>query len=337
MQKYGLGTATSRAGYGNAPPTSAVEELAAQFWDSESGFYFPSGYLGNSIILSVLAPSASVLLVDEHSHYSIVDACRIFGLPVHHFAHRDAQALSEALENHVRPGQIPIVISDGVFAALGSIAPVLDYLEVIQKYDRAMLCLDDCHAFGVLGERGRGTFEHCGIAQEGINELPDSGNPSNTSCLFAVGTLSKAFGGYGGIVCGTRSFIESTKASSHFFRGASAPPIPAAAACAAALKLVASKPELVAQVQRNALLLKQGLRELGLDIDGTPVPIVGLTIGDAPTMQRIQQQLADDGILIAYCDHYSGLGKCGALRIATFATHTEEMIHRLVESLGRHL
>ncbi len=335
--QYGLGTATTRAGYGTAPPIREVEELAARYWDCEAAFYFASGYLGTHVVLSVLAKSAHVVLVDEHSHYSVVDACRFFDLPVYHFAHRDAQALREVLRAHLPAGKVPIVISDGVFAARGSIAPVHEYCEVLQNYDGAMLCLDDCHAFGVLGERGRGTYEYHGVPQQRINGEPDGDGTSNAPRLFAVGTLSKAFGGYGGIVCGTHAFIENAKNSSHYYRGASAPPIPVAAASAAAMELVAKSPERIAQVQQNARNLKQKLRTLGLDVDDSPVPIVSLVLGDAQNMQRIQQNLADAGILIAYAGQYSGLGECGALRIAVFATHTDEMIHTLAESIGKQL
>ncbi len=336
-QKYGLGTATTRAGYGNSPLIVAVEKCAAHFWDCEDAFYFASGYLGSHVVLSVLAKSANTILLDENSHYSVVDACRFFDLPVHFFAHRNAQALREALKAHVRPGQTPVVLSDGVFAASGAVAPVKGYVEVLQEYEGAMLCLDDCHAFGVLGERGRGTYEYHGMPQQAINNLPGCDETPCTPHLFALGTLSKAFGGYGGIVCGTHSFIESAKSSSNYYRGASAPPTPVAAASVAALKLVAEHPERIAQVQQNARRLKQGLKSLGLDVESTPVPIVGLALGNAQNMRRIQQSLADEGILIAYSEKYSGLRECGALRLAVFATHTEEDIQRLIESLGKHL
>lgn len=336
-EKLGMGTATNRAGFGNAEPTIDVEQLAARFWRGDDGFFFASGYLGNHVLLSVLAPSADAVFLDEHSHYSVVDACRFFDLPVHRFAHRDAQALREALQIHLRPGRIPIVMSDGVFAARGSIAPVTDYLSVLQDYDRAMLCLDDCHGYGVLGRKGRGTCEHFGDIESVINAMPDESVDSSVPRLYAAGTLSKAFGAYGGIVVGTDSFIESVKIHSHYYCAASAPPIPVAAAGAAAIGLVMENPVLVARVQRNAQLLKQKLATLGLDVDGTPVPIVSLVLGDQKNMQRMQRELSAEGILIAYSEKYSGLGEHGAIRIATFATHTDEMIETLCESIGRHL
>ncbi|WP_168205073.1 aminotransferase class I/II-fold pyridoxal phosphate-dependent enzyme [Bythopirellula goksoeyrii] len=334
---YGLGTATSRSGYGNAPPIIEVEELAARFWDSEAAYYFASGYLGNHVVLSVLAKPGSVFLLDENSHYSVVDACRCFDLPTYQFAHLEAEALRELLKDRLRPGQVPIVLSDGVFASSGAIAPVKEYLDVLEDIEGAMLCLDDCHAFGVLGERGCGTFEHHGIPQRGINELPPNQDIAGSPRLFAVGTLSKAFGGYGGIIAGTNTFIESARSSSHYYSGASAPPIPVAAASAMALKLVANTPNLVAGVKQNALRLKQGLNDLGLEIELTPVPIVSLELGDSQNMRRIQHGLAEEGILIDYKSEYAGLGARGALRIAVFATHTEEMIKKLTEAFGRHL
>ena len=244
-KKYGLGTATSRAGYGSAPPIVEVEELSARFWDCADAFYFASGYLGNHVVLSALAATADVVLLDEYSHFSIQDACRFFDLPVHHFAHRDAQALREVLRDHVPAGQVPLVMSDGVFAARAAIAPVNDYIDVLKAYTGAMLCLDDCHAFGVLGERGRGTYEYHGLHPKDVNNLHAPNDTSNAPLLFASGTLSKAFGGYGGIVCGSQPFVESARSSSHYYRGASPPPFPVAAASAAALRLLATTPALV--------------------------------------------------------------------------------------------
>lgn len=336
-RKYGLGTATSRTGYGSAPPIVEVERLAAQLWECDDSFYFASGYMGNHVGLSALAESTTVVLLDEHSHYSIVDACRYFDLPVHTFAHRDPQGLQETLREHVQPGQTPLVMTDGVFASSGSIAPVDGYIRVLQEYDGAMLCLDDCHAFGVLGRRGRGTYEHYGIDQQRVNQLATQDHSGGAPRLYAVGTLSKAFGGYGGIVCGSDAFIQHVKNSSHYYSGASAPAIPVAAASAAALELVTNTPELVARVQQNARRLREGLKALGLDVGDSPVPVVGLTLGDQSNMRRIQQGMADEGMLIAYATKYSGLKEDGALRLSVFATHTEENIRDMTECLGRQM
>lgn len=337
-RRFGLGSATTRAGFGNTPPTLEVEQEAAEYFETESAFYFASGYVGNQILVSTLGEAAHVAFVDAGSHYSVIDASRLGARPVQFFAHANAESLASQLREHLRPGQVPLVLSDGVFAARGTIAPVREYCEVLRHYPQAMLCLDDCHAFGVLGERGLGTFEQAGLHRCGVNgesvrgaiglDLPE---------LYCVGTLSKAFGGYGGILCGSGAFLERARTRSHYYSGASAPPTPAAAASAMGLRIVAAHPEMIARLQANARTLRSGLRGLGLDVPDSPVPIIALELGDAANMQRMQRALADEGILIAYMAAYAGLGPEGILRIAVFSTHTDEMLEQLTRTIGRHL
>lgn len=335
-QQYGLGTATSRAGFGDAPPTLAVERRAAHFFGADEAFYFASGYVGNHLIVTNLNGQMDAVFVDEGIHWSIVEASRLSGLPVFPFPHGDPGGLGGRLRSCLRPGQRPLVMSDGVFSARGTIAPVPDYCQVLSEYPGAVLCLDDCHAVGVLGEHGRGTYEHFGLHQQGVNtHWGDSPDEPPRPRLFATATLSKAFGSFGGILYGSSLFIEHIRTASHYYDGASPPPIPAAAASAAALRLVSEDPGMIARVRDNALALKHGLQRLGLPVDESPVPIICLALDDAGRMQRIQQALMDAGILIAYIRSYSGLPPAGALRIAVFATHTAAMIEQLLDAMGR--
>ncbi len=337
-RRFGLGSATTRAGFGNTLPTLEVEQQAAEYFETESAFYFASGYVGNQILVSALSEAAHVVFVDAASHYSVIDASRLSALPVQFFAHASAESLQAKLRDHLRPGQVPLVLSDGVFAARGTIAPVRDYCEVLRHYPHAMLCLDDCHAFGVLGEHGQGTFEQVGLHGCGANgEAVRGAFGPDLPELYCVGTLSKAFGGYGGILCGSGAFLERARTRSHYYSGASTPPTPAAAASTMGLRIVAAHPEMIARLQANAHSLRQGLRGLGLDVPDSPVPIIALELGDSANMQRIQRALADEGILIAYMAAYAGLGPEGILRIAVFSTHTDEMLEQLTRAIERNL
>jgi 7-keto-8-aminopelargonate synthetase-like enzyme len=335
-RQYGLGSATSRAGYGNTPPTLDVERCSAEFFGAEDAFYFASGYVGNHLLACSLLEETDAIFLDACAHYSEVEASRLTGLPVFRFPHADADGLCESLQRNLRAGWRPLVMSDGVFAALGTIAPAIDYCDVLRNYAGSALSLDDCHAFGVLGDHGRGTFEHLGLHGNGVNTVwQDEANATRRPHLFTTATLSKAFGGYGGIICGSRAYIEHIKTTSHYFDGASAPPIPAAAASARAIRLVADDPSIIAQLRQNVYDLKGKLRELGLQTDDSPVPIICLTLGSSDNMQRIQQALMREGILIAYRKSYSGLGSEGALRIAVFSTHTRAMIDALIDAIRR--
>jgi 7-keto-8-aminopelargonate synthetase-like enzyme len=148
------------------------------------------------------------------------------------------------------------------------------------------------------------------------------------------GTLSKALGGFGGIIPGPQAFIAEVKAKSRWFNGASAPAAPVAGATAAALSIVTADPAVRARLGANVARLRAGLRGLGLSIPDLPTPIICTRIGDGPNMARIQKALMDRGIAIAHTRNYAGVGPDGALRIAVFSTHTDAMIDRLIAEMG---
>ncbi|MBN2577525.1 MAG: pyridoxal phosphate-dependent aminotransferase family protein [Pirellulales bacterium] len=327
VQKYGVHSATTRAGLGNSPPVLEAERRAAEFFGTQCAFCFASGYAGNGIMLAALNDAFDVLFVDELSHYSALEAAASTELPGHRFRHRDAGDLAEKLKRRLPPGGRPLVLSDGVFAARGSIAPLDEYVQVLQDYPEGVVLVDDAHAVGVLGTGGRGTWEYFGLAKEGLNAFGGR--------HFLTATMSKALGGYGGVIPASEAFLDRVKSASHWYDGASAPPAPVAAAAAKALELIQADPGLRERLGTNVQRLKTGLRQLGFAVDDTPVPIICLTIGDAVNMRRIQRELFEREIAVAYLAAYAGLGSEGALRLAVFATHTPEMIDALLDALQR--
>jgi 8-amino-7-oxononanoate synthase len=331
MQRYGLGSATTRAWFGNTPPTLDAERLAAEFFAADDAFYYASGYWGTQILLDALADATDAFFVDEHSHFSVHEPARRSGKPLWQFAHRDAEDLRRQLRARLRAGQRPLVLSDGVFAVRGAIAPVVEYRQVLLDFPGAGMMLDDAHAVGVLGTHGRGTWEYAGLWSEGVNAPNPSRQPP---ALYSCATTSKALGGFGGIIAGSAEFVARLKSTGHYYDGASAPPIPAAAATAKAIELLIQDPARRARLAENVTCLKHGLRRLGLTVDDSPVPIVCLILGSSDNMRRIQRELLDRGIVVAFAGGYSGVGDAGALRVAVFATHTEAMIQELLNQLA---
>jgi 8-amino-7-oxononanoate synthase len=349
-RQYGIHSATSRAGFGNTPPTLSVERRAAEFFGCEAAFYYPSGYAGNSILLRAIESCFDALFIDEYSHYCEFEAAAQSGRPLFRFHHRDASDLADNLHKHVQPGGRPLVMTDGVFSVRGTIAPLGDYVASLAGYPGAGFLVDDAHGVGVLGRRGRGTLEHFGLF-DGIYAGSVNGDASLLPfeerarvrpvgatagpVAFLCGTLSKALGGYGGIIPGSEAFIEHARRCSHWYDGATSPPAPVTAASARAIELVQADPDLRTRLWANVRRLKDGLRAMGFDVGDTPVPIICLEVGDAENMRRIQRELMRRGIAVAYMAAYSGLSSAGGLRIAVFATHTEQMIQQLLAELSR--
>ena len=153
--------------------------------------------------------------------------------------------------------------------------------------------------------------------------------------MVFCGTLSKALGGFGGIVPGSGEFVAQCRSASHYYDGASAPPSPVAAASARALELVVQRPEIRHRLHENVRTVRQGLRQMGISVEDTPSPIVGFTVGTAQNMRRIHEDLKTHGILVPYVARYTGIGAEGVMRLAVSAAHSPQMIERLLDQLRR--
>lgn len=322
LQHYGLTTGTSRGGYGEHPLYHAVEDEAAAFFATERAVYFTSGYLGATILLQGLCESCDALFVDSAAHSSIWSGARSTGMAVRPFEHMQPDDLAEQLRQHLRPGERPLVIGDGVFPISGEIAPVPAYVDVLRDYPGSILCLDDAHATGVLGADGRGTTEYWGLGDTG------------TVHVQAVHTLSKALGGFGGILAGSAGLVDQLARRTAAFAGASPPPLPAAAASAAALALVRAEPERRSRLRANVARARAGLRALGSSLEDSPVPILCLRKQPGLDLGRLQAELFARDICVAHVTSYSSTPAGGALRIAIFATHSDEQIDRLIAELA---
>jgi glycine C-acetyltransferase/8-amino-7-oxononanoate synthase len=317
IQRYGMTTGTSRGGYGEHPVYAALEAEARAFFDAPQVLYYTSGYMSGVILAQGLRERCERIFIDDWAHYSLWDGARSTGKPLTSFRHCDPAALADVLRNELRPAERPLVLSDGVFPISGEIAPVGAYQAVLAEYDGAWLCLDDAHATGVLGAHGRGTLEYSGI---------------HHPRMLAGHTLSKAIGGYGGLIAGAPEVVGMLERNSRVYVGASPVPLPVAAAAASALALARDN-SLREQLSANVARARSGLRGLGWALDDSPVPIICLGARDGLDLARIKDALFERGVAVSHVRSYSSTPPGGALRIAIFASHTPEQIDRLVETL----
>jgi len=332
LDKYGLTTATSRGGYGEHPIFQAVERAAAEFLGEEAALYTVSAYLGSEILIQGLRNEYDRIYVDEAAHFSGRDAASAAGVPVHPFAHASPDALADALSTTLGRAERPLVLTDGIFPISGEVAPLMGYIQVLSRYEGAILCIDDAHATGVIGSLGRGSLEFVseGCRSQGTSAALDA----NVRC-YTTHTLSKALGGHGGIIAGSASFIEWLWHNVHALAGSSPSPLPAAAASAWSLNHVRTHPELRERLWSNVARARSGLRRLGWALEDTPVPILCLTALPGVDLARLQAELFERDICVAHVTRYSSTPQGGALRVAIFATHTDEQIDRLVAEIDR--
>ena len=319
MRQYGLHPATSRLGLGDSPPLLEAEAEIARFFGTESAWLLPSGWMGAAVLLDVHHRPADRLYLDRDAHFALLDAARLVGRPVHFFDHLDAQSLRQQIQTTLGTGERPVVLTDGVFAVTGRLAPLSSYLQVLAAYDDSLLLVDDAHAFGVLGTDGHGSVQHQTLA--------------SSSRLLVTGTASKALGGYGGLLTGSAGEIAQLRAASTLFAGTTPPPTPVAAATAAALRIARLEPALRTRLAANITTLRQGLRGMGLPVKDLPTPMIPLVLSDSAAMLRLHEALRTEGVLVPYLPRYAGLGPNGALRIAVLATHEPAQIQHLLDTL----
>jgi 8-amino-7-oxononanoate synthase len=314
--RYGLNTAGSRVTTANHPLYLALEAQAAAFLGTEAAAVCAAGYMSNAMLMQAVAGEFTVLFLEEIAHPSLAEAAILSGLPTIRFRHCDAEDLAQACRTHVKAGDRPLVLTDGVFANTGELAPLADYADVLRPYD-GRIHIDDCHAFGVIGLEGRGSWEEAGL---------------DRALVLQAGTLSKALGGFGGIVAGTNDLITTLRARSTVFIGSTPLPLPIAAAAAKAAAILGAEPERIALLRRRALALKPALRALGFAVSEGPSPICSVTFRDEARNRALYDLLLANDIYPSFIN-YPGCPPGGHFRFTLSSEHNEDQIARLYITL----
>ena len=184
LRVWGAGATGSRLVTGDTELHQEFESELAEFVGASAGLVFSSGYTANLGAVVGLSGPGSLLVSDAYSHASLVDACRLSRARVVVTPHRNVGAVDTALA--YRDEQRAVVVTDSVFSADGTLAPIRELHDVCRRH-RALLIVDEAHGLGVRGG-GRGLLHELGLAG-----APD---------VVMTTTLSKALGSQGGVVLG---------------------------------------------------------------------------------------------------------------------------------------
>src|SRR5258708_952304 len=167
VRKYGTATGGARLLTGTLDLHQQMERELAAFKGTEECITFSSGYLANLAVMSGLLTPQDRVILDSLSHRSLVDACRLAGVPLQRFCHNDAASLRHELESGP-PANRTLIIADGVFSMDGDICRLPELIELKKEF-RCYLMIDEAHSLGILGATGRGTDEHFGIATSEVD------------------------------------------------------------------------------------------------------------------------------------------------------------------------
>jgi 8-amino-7-oxononanoate synthase len=278
---WGAGATGSRLVTGSTLLHAELEAALARFTGAQDALVFSSGYLANLGAIAALGGPDVLVVSDTANHASIVDACRLSRARVAVTAHRDVAAVERQLVGRIEP--YAVVVTDALFSVDGDLAPLPELHRVTQTYG-ALLVVDEAHALGVVGERGRGAVVAAGLANE-----PD---------VIRTVTLSKSLGSQGGAVLGAPEVIQELidRGRPFIFDTGLAPA--AAGAALAALRILASTPELVATVRARASELAWAARSSGLPVTRPDGAVLAVTIGDPHAALHAQAVCAEFGVKV---------------------------------------
>ncbi len=153
LERDGLNVAASRRTTGNHKVYAQLETELAEFFGSEAALVLSDGYLAPIAVAQALAGEFTHVLIDQFAHGALLDAARMFDCAVTEFKHRDAADLGKAVSKCGRNVR-PIILTDGMFAHDGSVAPLHEYVKLMPA--RGMILVDDAHGAGVLGQNRQG-------------------------------------------------------------------------------------------------------------------------------------------------------------------------------------
>lgn len=317
LQQYGTGASGSRLLTGNSQPYTYLESKIAEVKGAEAALVFSSGYLANIGTIPALAGDGDLILSDALNHASIIDGCRLSKAKTQIYRHRDIDHLKFLLSQSATFRR-KLIVTDGVFSMDGNIAPLPEIYGLAERFN-AMVMVDEAHSFGVLGKTGGGTVEHFGLENRDI---------------IQIGTLSKAIGGLGGYVAGSRMLIGLLINRARSFIFSTGLPPATLAAASAAIDVMRSTPELRRRLFSNIRQLATALSEAGFQILSTETQILPLILGSAKTTAKFADMLLDHGVYAPAIRPPTVPEGTGRLRISAMATHTTADLNAAIDAFN---
>jgi glycine C-acetyltransferase len=315
--KWGYGLSSVRFICGTQEIHKQLEKKISEFLGTEDTILYSSCFDANGGLFETLLAAEDAIISDQLNHASIIDGIRLCKAQRLRFKNSDMQDLEEQLQQ-AQSARFRMIATDGVFSMDGTVAKLDRICELAEKYD-ALVMVDDSHATGVLGKRGRGTPEHYGV----MGRID-----------IITGTLGKALGGAsGGFSSGRKEIIDLLRQRSrpYLFSNTLAPAI--AATSLKVLEMLSASTKLLDKLTKNTQYFRQQIAGLGLNVIPGEHPIVPIMLGDAVLAQKMAEKLLHKGVYVIGFS-YPVVPK-GAARIRTqiSAAHSKEDLDFAIDKI----
>lgn len=325
LQQYGTGCSGSRFLNGTLQLHIELETELASFLEKEAVMTFSTGFQSNLGIISAICGRDDYIISDRENHASIYDGCRLSYATMVRYRHSDMEDLEKKLaEIDDKHGKL--IVTDGVFSMGGDICKLPEIVALAEKYG-ARVMVDDAHALGVLGERGRGTAEYFGLTDK---------------VDIIMGTFSKSLASLGGYMAADAEVVDYVRHTSRPFIFCASIPPSCCATALAALRKLKDNPSLPARLIELSDYARAGMTKRGIPLrtkDRTP--IIPITTGTRERTLVINKQLYESGVYVNPVLPPATAANDCLLRTSYMASHTEalldealDIIQTVINSMG---
>ena len=318
VEQWGAGMGSVRFICGTQLLHKQLEETISRFYETDDTILYSSCWNANEACFATVTGPEDAIVSDELNHASIIDGIRLAKAKRYIYKHNDMADLESKLSHARSEGaRFILAVTDGVFSMEGELAPLPEIIEACERY-QALLVVDDSHATGLLGKRGRGTAEELGVG----GRVP-----------VHTGTLGKAMGSaMGGYVTGPRAVVDTLRQRSrpYLFSNSLAPAVVGAAL--EAFRMVMEDPSRTLAVQANARYFREKMAAAGFRIPHGMHPIVPVIVGDTALALAMGKELLARGVYVSGFGYPVVPHGQARLRAQISAAHTREDLNRAVDA-----
>ncbi|MEP7197547.1 MAG: glycine C-acetyltransferase [Saprospiraceae bacterium] len=282
IDTHGFGMSSVRFICGTQDIHKTLERKIADFLGMEEAILYAAAFDANGGIFEPLMHEQDAIISDELNHASIIDGVRLSKAKRLRYKNNDMEDLETQLKAAAGSRRI-MIVTDGVFSMDGTIAQLDKIVVLAEKYN-ALIMVDECHATGFIGAKGRGTHEYRNV----MGKID-----------IITGTFGKALGGAsGGFTAAKKEIVDLLRQKSrpYLFSNTLAPSI--VGASIKVLELLESSTELRDKLEKNAAYFRSEMTNAGFDLVPGVHPIVPVMLYDAKLAQEFAAEMLKEGIYV---------------------------------------
>ncbi len=319
LDTHGFGMSSVRFICGTQDLHKKLESKISSFLQTEDTILYAAAFDANGGVFEPLLTSDDAIISDELNHASIIDGVRLCKATRYRYKNSDMLDLEEQLKK-AQNSRFRIIVTDGVFSMDGFIAKLDQICDLADKY-KALVMVDDCHATGFIGKKGKGTAEYCNV----LGRVD-----------IITGTLGKAMGGaMGGFTSGRKEVIEMLRQKSrpYLFSNSLAPSIVAAGI--KAFEIIEKENTFKSQLDKNTKYFRHKIQQLGFEIKDGTHPIVPIMLFDAKKSQLFASELLKKGVYVVGFFYPVVPKNLARIRVQLSASHTRNDIDFALEAFKK--